>query len=108
MRGDRLRKLREEKDFSQEKLAEYLGIGQQQIWRYENGETKPNTEILAKIAKALDVSADYLLGLTDEPKGYVEVEITPQEKRALEAFRRGDIKAIIRLMPDDKPSEASN
>lgn len=108
MRGDRLRQLREEQGYTQEELSEMLDIGVTQIWRYENEKSKPSSDILTKISRALDVSADYLLGLTDEPKGFIDVEITPQEKRALEAFRRGDIKAIIRLMPDDKPSETGN
>lgn len=100
MRGERLRQLREELGYTQEQLSEKLNIGVTQIWRYENGETKPNTEVLTKIAQALNVSADYLLGLTDEPKAFVDVELTPLEKRALDAFRRGDVRAIIRLMPE--------
>jgi transcriptional regulator with XRE-family HTH domain len=107
MRGDRLRKVREEQDYSQEQLAEYLNIGQQQIWRYENEKSKPSSDILTKIATFLNVSTDYLLGLTDNPKGYIEVELTPDEQKVLAAYRRGDIRAIILLTPD-KPPKASN
>lgn len=107
MHGERLRKLREERGYTQEQLSEMLEIGVTQVWRYENEKSKPSSDILTKIARALDVSADYLLGLTNEPKGFVDIEITPQEQRALEAFRRGDIKAIIRLMPDE-PSKSAN
>lgn len=108
MRGDRLRRHREEQGYTQEELSEMLGIGVTQVWRYENEKSEPTSGILSKLVKALDVSADYLLGLTDEPKGFIDVEVTPQERRALEAFRRGDIKAIIRLLPDDEPTESSN
>lgn len=103
MFGERMRQIRESLNLTQDELAERAGLEVLQIWRYESGKTKPNTEMIAKIAKGLQVSADYLLGLTDEPKGYVEIEITPQEQRVLEAYRRGDIRAIILLTPDKPP-----
>ncbi len=61
--------------YSQEKLSEIVGIGSRQIWRYENGENVPDADVLAAIATTLGVSADYLLGLTDEPAPYVEKQI---------------------------------
>ena len=39
----------------------------QQVWaRYESGAVKPNAEMILQICSAFDVSADWLLGLTDE------------------------------------------
>jgi len=109
MRNDRLKNMRDERGFTQEELAKVSGVSEKQLWRYENGESKPTSEVIAKISKALEVSADYLLGLVDVPNDHLrEVELTPQERRALEAFRRGDIRAIIRLMPDDKSSESGD
>lgn len=103
MRGDRLRKIREDHNYTQEQLAELLDIGQTQIWRYENGKSAPNSDILLKIASFFNVSTDYLLGLSDEPKGYFEVELTPDEQKVLAAYRRGDIRSIILLTPDKPP-----
>jgi transcriptional regulator with XRE-family HTH domain len=109
MRTDRLKYMRGERGYTQEELAKMSGISEKQLWRYENGDSKPTSEVVAKISQALEVSADYLLGLVDQPSDHLrEEELTPQERRALEAFRRGDIRAIIRLMPDDKPSESGD
>ncbi len=72
MRGDRLRQVRLISGYSQEKLSELIGLGSRQIWRYEKGETVPDADVLADIARALNVSADYLLGLTDEPHPYIK------------------------------------
>jgi transcriptional regulator with XRE-family HTH domain len=66
MRGDRLRQIRKIRGITQEELSERLGIGNRQIWRYENNKTVPDVNMLTKLADALDVSADYLLGLSDE------------------------------------------
>ena len=45
--------------------AQYVAIQRQTISLYMNGQSKPDTERIAALAKVLDVSADYLLGLTD-------------------------------------------
>lgn len=69
MRADRLRDLRERRGFTQEDLAERIGENHLQVWRWENEKNIPNGVVIAKIAKALDTSADYLLGLSDDPLG---------------------------------------
>lgn len=95
MRGDRMRQSREASNLTQDDLAERAGIEVLQIWRYESGKTKPKTDMLIKIAKALHVSADYLLGLTDDPKGHAVDDLTEQETEVIEALRSGDkLKAI--------------
>lgn len=43
-----------------------ITIQRQSISKYMNGQTKPDTDTITTICKALDVSADYLLGLTDK------------------------------------------
>lgn len=50
------------------KLAKALGLSAQRVqtWEYERGE--PGLVDLVRLCKGLDVSADYLLGLTDEPR----------------------------------------
>lgn len=67
MYGERLRYLRNKRGYTQEQLADALNIGNKQIWRYENEETRPDGLTIARIAKALDTTTDYLLGLTDDP-----------------------------------------
>lgn len=66
MFSTRLRELRLEKMYSQKALAAILGVSKQNISDWENKKSETNFEMLIKIAKALDVSSDYLLGLTDD------------------------------------------
>ena len=64
----RLKKLRKEKDISQLKLAIDLNMNQNTISRYENMERQADYETLLKFADYFDVSLDYLLSRTDNPK----------------------------------------
>ena len=65
--GRRLEAARRAQGLSQGDLAERVGVNQNTIGRYEKGDRHPDPEMLRRIAEALDVSADYLLGLTDDP-----------------------------------------
>ena len=65
---ERLRSLREEKKLTQQQLADRLFIAQRTYSRYETGERAVPLEVLVEISKFYDVSTDYLLKLTDEPK----------------------------------------
>jgi transcriptional regulator with XRE-family HTH domain len=60
----RLKELRESRSMSQVTLAAQLGINQSLLSRYERGELRLHGALLAKIAAALRVSADQLLGLS--------------------------------------------
>lgn len=64
----RLKELRRQKGISQVKLALDLNTNQNTISRYETGEREPGLKELAKIADYFDVSIDYLLYRTDNPK----------------------------------------
>ena len=61
----RLRELIETSGVSQAELANVVGVTRQAINSYTLGNTVPNSDVLTNIAKYFDVSADYLLGLTD-------------------------------------------
>jgi len=64
----RLKELREKKNISQLKLALDLCINQNSISRYENGQREADYKTLIAIADYFDVSIDYLLERTDNPK----------------------------------------
>ncbi len=66
--GIRLKELREEANINQEKLAEILNTYRANINRYEKRTREPDYDTLVKIADFFDVSADYLLGRTDNRK----------------------------------------
>ena len=62
---ERLQWVRDCKNVTQKELAAYLGIKQQQYARYEKGINIMPITYLPKICKYLDVSADYIIGLSD-------------------------------------------
>ena len=64
----RLRHLRKQKQISQLKLAMDLNMNQNSISRYETGEYQADYETLIKLADYFNVSIDYLLERTDNPK----------------------------------------
>lgn len=64
----RLKQLRKQKGVSQLKLAMDLSMNQNTISRYETGEREADYKTLIKIADYFDVSIDYLLERTDNPK----------------------------------------
>ena len=64
----RLKELRKEKNISQLKLALDLSMNQNTISRYETGEREADYKTLIKIADYFNVSIDYLLERTDNPK----------------------------------------
>lgn len=59
---ERLRELRRIYGYTQQRVADALGISQPSYIRYENGSAEPTLENLAKLADLFDVSVDYLLG----------------------------------------------
>ncbi|MDG1315084.1 MAG: helix-turn-helix transcriptional regulator [Flavobacteriaceae bacterium] len=63
--GERLLSTRKKKKISQDELAKQIGVHAPVIGRYERDEVKPSIETAFKIAKALEVSLDYLTGLSD-------------------------------------------
>lgn len=67
---ERIRNLREDKDMSQTKLANILGMSQTGYSKYETGENDVPTTILIKLANYHNTSVDYLLNLTDIKEPY--------------------------------------
>ncbi len=89
LRSDRLRQLRNARGFTQEALAERLELGIRQIHRYERGLSDPAGDVVARIARELSVTSDYLLGLSDDPAPCPStLDLTPTEELLLDAFRR--------------------
>ncbi len=64
----RLKYLRKQRNISQLKLAMDLGLNQNNISRYESGDREADYQTLISIADYFDVSIDYLLERTDNPK----------------------------------------
>lgn len=59
--GEKLSKQRKEYNYTQEQLADILGVSRQSISKWESDVTYPETEKLIEIGKLFDCSMDYLL-----------------------------------------------
>lgn len=66
----RLKDLREDHDFSQQYVANFLQMKQPQYSRYERGLRDIPTDVLIRLARLYNTSTDYLLGLTNNCKPY--------------------------------------
>lgn len=64
----RIKDLREDADYSQQFVSEYLNMKQPQYSRYERGMRDIPTDILIKLARLYNTSTDYILGLTNNPE----------------------------------------
>jgi transcriptional regulator with XRE-family HTH domain len=60
--GDNIIILRKRKSWSQTDLAKAIGASRDIVGKYERGENSPSIEMAAKLAKAFDITVDYLLG----------------------------------------------
>lgn len=66
--GARVREAREALGLSQTQAAAKAGLHTSQLSSIELGHRQPRTDALARLARALEVSADWLLGLSDNPR----------------------------------------
>jgi len=93
--GETIKRLRKQKDMTQEQLAEYLNISPQAVSRWEINSTLPDITFIPALANIFDVSADVLLG----------VDITSKEKRvqeilsnAWECFTKGNREKEMEIL----------
>lgn len=96
--GDRIRELRKKKGYTLEELAARSESSKSYIWELENKDPpRPSGEKLALIAKALDVTPDYLLG--------VETEVESAEDKAffrkyqkMTAIQKSQIREMLEII----------
>jgi transcriptional regulator with XRE-family HTH domain len=99
--GERLARIRKDKGLTQVELAEKVGIIQPALSDYERGRLRPFAEMVARLAIALDVSADTLLGLKARRDGQRQ---DPETRRLWKTFQavlalpEKDRRAVTRLV----------
>ncbi len=81
----RIRKLRRSCNLSQEQLAEILGITRSAVSEIERGSRKISADEIIKLAKACNVSTDYILGLAEKPE--IVFEDAPNKKSKKDNIR---------------------
>lgn len=68
--ANRLKELRNSKELTQKDIAIAVGINERTYRRYEAGDMDPSATTIIKLSDFFDISADYLLGRTDNSKMY--------------------------------------
>lgn len=77
--AERITKARKELGLNQKELAKKANLTEANLSRYENGIREPKSAVLARLADALEVSTDYLVGLTDE-KTYDSYDVSKKDE----------------------------
>lgn len=99
--GLKIKELRIETELTQGELAKVLGITQDSISLWEKGKRIPDTPYIAKLAEYFDVSADYLLGLSDDlgaPIPAPAPALPADEKELLDLYRQLNYEGKQRLL----------
>jgi len=84
--AESLKRFRKTFKLNQKEVAEKLGVKQQSYQVYES-KTIPSATVILKLANAYDVSADYLLGRSDEPRPLKLDDKTLTVVRSLQAWK---------------------
>jgi transcriptional regulator with XRE-family HTH domain len=92
--SDKIKRLRQDKNWSQDQLAQKIDVGRRFISAYETGKSLPSATTLQKLAEVFGVSIDYLLS-DEQTKNLASVPIT--DKTLLEYFEE-----IQRMSPSDQ------
>ncbi len=99
----RIKELREERNFTQQQIAQAIGGTQSNIAKWEKGIVQPTADAIIKLSIFFNVSADYLLGRTDELGGALisnapRLDLTDDEKELLKLYRAMSHPQKIRLV----------
>ena len=113
MIGDKLKKLRRNRDLTQEEVAAHIGISYQAISKWERGDGYPDITMLPTLADYFGVSTDYLLGKEEQKEKplvngdeelteYLEILKTRPEMRMLFQLSKDatkeDVEAAVRII----------
>lgn len=79
--ADKLIQLRKKSGWSQEELAEQLGVSRQSVSKWEGAQSFPDIEKIVKMSQLFGVSTDYLLKEDEEEPSYIEIDETSKVRR---------------------------
>lgn len=101
MFSQRLKELRNRIGLSQKELAGLLRVSQQSVAKWETDKSTPNPAMLAQIAEIMGVSADYLLGSSDDlhavPQSFLVAADMPAGYDQLTEDEKKEIEEIIAI-----------
>ena len=94
----RLRAARELRDLNQSELAGRAGLQASAISHFETGGRKPSFDNLKRLADALDVTTDYLLGRVDDPAGLAGADRIHRHLGQLTGSDRSTAEDMIEML----------
>ncbi len=104
--ANRLVNLRKEKGFSQEQLAEKIGVSRQAVSKWERSEASPDTDNLIMLARLYEVSLDELLRTEDEIPQPEETEQYEEQPPQAEPKENEDLpEPPTEEQPQETPAE---
>jgi len=83
---ERLKLLRKERGLLQKDIADFLNISKSAYGYYEQGRNEPDIQTIVKLSEFYNVSADYLLGITDVQSS----DLSKKESDVLKMYRSLD------------------
>jgi len=99
--GARVAQIRKERGMTQTELAEKIGIIQALISDYERGKLRLYDDVIIRLATALGVSTDTLLGVTDKDSETPQISLRFLKRLSvIETFPEAQKKRILRNLDD--------
>ncbi len=92
--AERIKAARISAKLNQKELAAKLGINQTRLSNWEVGTSRPLAENIYSLASVLDVSSDYLLGLTDDPQPIQYTQAASTPLGTIDDLSKEDLEAI--------------
>lgn len=89
--GEKIKQLRKEKEYSQEKLAELLGVSRQAVTKWENDTGIPDIENIIALSKIFEISVDELLSLKNISREQGEILNVSYTEYDIDAAKHYDI-----------------
>ena len=104
--GEIVRKQRRAMNLNQEELGKRLGLSKQTVSNWENNNVLPSVETLVKLARLFHCSTDYLLGLTENREGSLDITgLTPEQAASISNIVR-DLRSAYGIKKDSSPDES--
>lgn len=94
--GEKLSKLRKENNYTQEQIADILGVSRQSVSKWESDIAYPETEKLIELGKLFDCSMDYLLKENITDKNGAPAKILVEE--VMSDKNKMKLKKILKLI----------
>ena len=93
--ADNLTELRKYNDFSQEELADRIGVSRQTLSKYETGESLPDIEKCRLLAEVFGVTIDDLISFENDEQENLGLGIPPKGKHIFGMVKVGDKGQIV-------------